>query len=257
MLVRYRNEIRAHIKRAEVDPNLFIPEEPRSDITVVRLTHVPLRFDFLQSPDSFDDFRIRRSLFAPGFPFDRPTSRPSLFLRRLWRLEQADPKPPLRGDESIDDSFWLPVGFWFEFDRAIGYFDHWLLKEAERAIGELSTSDLWLSAEADDFTGTPPAGSETRFSDAEQERVRVAIEQFRLALLDQYRPTPTQLSEINARLEYLSDAVARLNIFDWKALAASTLVGIALNLSLDSNNGRELWRLFLRAFASVSHLLSN
>jgi hypothetical protein len=65
------------------------------------------------------------------------------------------------------------------------------------------------------------------------------------------------LEFINERLEYLSQAVDRLNKFDWKAQALSTLISIAVNLSVDTEGGKKLFQLFSQALEFiVKHLRS-
>jgi hypothetical protein len=74
-------------------------------------------------------------------------------------------------------------------------------------------------------------------------------------LKDQFNPSPEQEEFIEERLEYLSEAVDKLNRFDWKGVALSTLLSIGANLCVDKESGRILFGLFQQAFQSVTHLL--
>jgi len=56
-------------------------------------------------------------------------------------------------------------------------------------------------------------------------------------------------------LEYLKKAVDRLNKFDWRGLAISVVVGIGINLSVDTNSGKLLLDLLRQAFNTVTYLL--
>jgi hypothetical protein len=60
---------------------------------------------------------------------------------------------------------------------------------------------------------------------------------------------------IEKRLLYLSDAVDRLNKTDWYGIAISTLIGISINLSLDTEKGRLLFKLFKQVVENTIILL--
>jgi hypothetical protein len=44
--------------------------------------------------------------------------------------------------------------------------------------------------------------------------------------------TTEQFAEVKAQLDYLTEATVRLGRFDWRGLAASTFIGITLQLGL-------------------------
>jgi hypothetical protein len=70
-----------------------------------------------------------------------------------------------------------------------------------------------------------------------------------------YKTTKEQRDYVEERLEYLSNAVDRLNRFDWKSLAISTVVGIGINLAVDTQTGPMLMRLLEQAFHASGYLL--
>ncbi len=150
----------------------------------------------------------------------------------------------------------VPRGGVTTFEKAIPMFKEWLTKDVFVAIEEESLLDFW--AEAQSIVGLAPVISDEsrdKFSAAEREQVKIAIANFRVTLIQKFQPDETQLAEIAERLSYLESAVDRLNRFDWKGVAISTLIGIATNLSLDTERGRLLWGMFQDAMRVVSHML--
>jgi len=79
---------------------------------------------------------------------------------------------------------------------------------------------------------------------------------FRLLVVENYHPDTEQLILISERLKYLEAAVDRLNSFDWKGVTISTLLSIAITLSLDTERGRQLYILFKQALSDLLHLLN-
>jgi hypothetical protein len=85
--------------------------------------------------------------------------------------------------------------------------------------------------------------------------LREALAVFEALIINTLSPDSEQLREIHSRLEYLANAVDRLNRFDWRGLALTTVIGVATTLSADTQTGRQLWGLFVQAMKSVGHLL--
>ncbi len=76
-----------------------------------------------------------------------------------------------------------------------------------------------------------------------------------LLVVKTFTPGEEELQVINERLDYLTRAVDRLNRFDWRGVAISTVLSIGTALTLDTEKGRILWGLFQQAMATVVHLL--
>jgi hypothetical protein len=81
------------------------------------------------------------------------------------------------------------------------------------------------------------------------------VEEFRLLIVKTFAPPANEMKVVNERLDYLKEAVDRLNRFDWRSVAMSTLIGISTALTLDTEKGRILFGLFQQAFSTVVHLL--
>jgi hypothetical protein len=94
------------------------------------------------------------------------------------------------------------------------------------------------------------------FSLEEKVQIRSSLQVFQQLVVENYNPDDDQLEFIEERLDYLSKAVDRLNRFDWKGVAISTVIGIGINLSVDTQTGPKLLKLLEQAFQSVRLFLT-
>ena len=125
------------------------------------------------------------------------------------------------------------------------------------AVDEELLPDLWSEAKAaSESSSSNSFESHEVFTEDEKAKVKLAINNFRILLVQQFEPNPQQLASVNDQLEYLVAAVDRLNKFDWKGVATSTLIGISTALTLDVERSRHLYGLFQQAFSSVLRLLN-
>jgi len=153
---------------------------------------------------------------------------------------------------------WLP-----EYPTVIGhiqgYFRDWLNTQVKTAITEELVPDLWEQAQTASESGVQTGkmtDTDTEpFTAEEQAQIKLSISTFRLLIQETFKPTQDQLEVINQRLDYLSKAVERLNRFDWKGTLIQSVIGIGINLTLDTERGRQLWGLVQVAFANIHHLL--
>jgi hypothetical protein len=140
----------------------------------------------------------------------------------------------------------------------LSIFTEWIKETVEVYLNEENTPDLWLQIETyrsfvDERSGDDRDTSD--FTEDEKEDVRRSVEDFKRLVAENFSPSKEQQEYINKELDYLSNAVDRLNRFDWRGLAISTLTGIAINLSVDSEKGRLLFKLFQQAFHAGLRLL--
>lgn len=118
--------------------------------------------------------------------------------------------------------------------------------------------DLWSQIETLAFSSVSPIMSTrdtSMFSESEKVQARIAVQTFQQSIIENFNPPQEQLEYITDQLKYLADAVDRLNKFDWRGLALSIVVGIAINLTVDTEGGRLLFKLFEQAFQSALLLL--
>ncbi len=136
----------------------------------------------------------------------------------------------------------------------------WLEIWVTRFVKEEQMPDLWLQLESykpliDDANISREDTS--NFSEQEKVDLRNSIDRFRTSVLSDFHPSPDQLRLIDEKLDYLSQAVDRLNRLDWRALAISMVISIGVNLSVDTERGRLLFRLFQEAFRTAFKLLQD
>ena len=75
-------------------------------------------------------------------------------------------------------------------------------------------------------------------------------------IVQNFDPNKEELESINARLEYLSDAMDKHNRFDWKGIAINTVIAITVALSLNPEQASQLFQLFRQVFSNLIYLLS-
>lgn len=227
MLRNYKNALLQEILGAGFDRSLFDGQADHDDDEHpgFRINFGNGRLFFLaQNPnDDFHKFKYRYSSFSPGYP---------------WSDQ-------------------LPIDY-CAFDVLQGAFRRWLADEVRPAVENLAIPDLWKMISAvPTSTGVLALGADSAspFSVEEREQIRLSLQRFRVLIIQNFGPKPDEMAAIEAQLDYLSDAVDRLNRFDWRGVAISTVLGIATTLSLDVERGRLLWGLFQQAFEVLLQLI--
>jgi hypothetical protein len=195
------------------------------DSTVTRCLFVgiedsPVEFWARSLPDDFDRFEAQWTAFKPGFPL----------------------------------SGWVGEGREKSIDDIVKYFEYWLRDTAVRYVSEVYEPDPWghlrqFQPLISDSTFTQE--DLRSFTQQEKIEIRRSLQEFKRVVYENYTPDEAQQEFIEERLDYLSKSVDRLNRFDWRALAVSVVIGIGINLSVDTSTGATLLRLFERAFQSI------
>jgi hypothetical protein len=97
------------------------------------------------------------------------------------------------------------------------------------------------------------------FTSNEKEQIREVLEEFKKSVIELFsgeiEPIKDGIRNMEEKIDYLCNAVDRLNRFDWKGVARSTAIGIATNLTVDTEMGRQIFMLFQQAFQSIPKLL--
>src|SRR3989442_11227864 len=146
-----------------------------------------------------------------------------------------------------------PYEGFMPFDMVLLHFNQWLESQVRRSIDEGLVPDLWSQLQQNNQLAE--TAGDTYFSIEEKAQLKLSVEEFRLLIVKTFTPSPYEKKLVNERLDYLKEAVNRLNRFDWRSVAMSTLVSISIALSLDTERGRVLSGLFQQAFSTVVHLL--
>jgi hypothetical protein len=242
MLKKHKNSFLECINKSTLDPAAFRayerkPGEERSLIArlMLNLTDVlksplftiqvgnsPIKFIVRHSIGHYDLFYYKFTRFRPGFPEQQWSDKPKFI------------------------------------DEVLKEFERWLENVAKEYIEENQLPDLWAQVEfykSVVANGEVPAANPASFTEGEKESLRRSVQEFRRQVIENFAPTREQEEFIDLQLAYLAKAADRLNTFDWRGLAISTLIGIAINLSVDTERGRLLFRLFQQAFLASQRLL--
>jgi hypothetical protein len=235
MLKKYKNAFLTAIQEVGLEPSMFEAEEGKDDgqdplygsdkvgrpILTIKLKNSPLKFLVGEVNTSFHKLSYRGTFFAPTFAWD------------FWH-------------EGVDAS------------KVLDAFKEWLEYDAKKYIEDTNLPDYWSQLKMYGslaFNSKLPDENESKFTEEEKETVRESVKRFRTMIAEEFKPTPEQSQFINERLNYLAQAVDRLNRFDWNGLAISVVVNIAINLSVDTERGRVLYTMFKAAFQATTKLL--
>jgi hypothetical protein len=148
---------------------------------------------------------------------------------------------------------YIPHGDWYSnIQQVYDLFATWITNHVKPYLEEQTAEDLWdvlLNGEQSFELGNVIEEDIDYFSENERKFLTSKIMELRTKIIEQYSPDQYQLMGIDKKLNYLTDAVNRLNKFDWKSLLLTTLLGITTTLSLDKTTGETL-------FVFAKHLFS-
>jgi len=227
LLLQYKNRFIDAIERQKLEPEMFSAAEDVVNghpVFIITVRGEPsLKFVTNIHPESYHRFNCRYTRFEFEFPE--------------------------RGGYSEKT--------WINFAGILEVFEQWLKTEVDAYINETLQTDLWERIEGQIALVYTPKDREqsSSFSDEEKSQLRLLVSEFKLLVEKTFEPSEKECVVILERLNYLSDAIGRLNRIDWKALALSTMLSISIALSLDTENGKVLFALFKRVFSGVVHLL--
>lgn len=242
----YKNALLQAIREAGFDPKDFKPTNdyirgrlPGSSRDTVMLEHLPALSIAYHGGD--DLYFMVRSDGEDAHKFDYAYTK----------FTPTYPRIPPHPEQFLPGRF-VP------FDQVLPPFQKWLREHVAQAVEDDSHPDLWAQLSSQTTVATDFASGrvdDSEFTSEERVQIQIALREFRLLVVKTFAPGEEELQVINERLDYLTRAVDRLNRFDWRGVAISTVLGIGTALSLDTEKGRLLWGLFQQAMATVVHLL--
>ncbi|OFV94497.1 MAG: hypothetical protein A3F68_11765 [Acidobacteria bacterium RIFCSPLOWO2_12_FULL_54_10] len=248
MLKRYKNEFFKAIQGAGLEVSDFSgKEEIAAELPAFTIRYTPGKIFFLAR---------QAAVLHSQRPAEAVKDGTDQFDYQYSRFTGADP-PPVKG----------PTHSWCDFAEVIKKFRQWLDSEVRAArqwvdsevmvaMEEQLIPDLWSQATSISIEAHPiNSQGASNFTEEERQQIKLAVSNFRLLVVETFAPTEDQLTVVAEQLAYLTSAIDRLNRFDWKAVAISTLLAITVALSLDTERGRQLYGLFQQAFSGLSHLL--
>jgi len=224
ILKQYRNLLLQIIQEKGLNPQIFKPEEIEyEDHTsfVITLIDSPMKFIVRSHANNYHSF--------------------------IWAYTYFEPRFHMADTSSFVDVKGLRATF-----------EDWLENHVKLYIYELSEPDMWERVESQKplIKGVEISQEDTTlFSEDEKIRIRMSLDKFRTLLIKNFEPQNYEIQAINDHLEYLLNAVDRLNKFDWRGLALMIVIQISLALSLDTEKGRLLYNLFEQAFSNILKLM--
>lgn len=232
MLKKYKNALHEEISKSGFDAGKFRLEEEETEggrgrIRITYKGDETLIF-YLDNPkDNFDLFQYAYSTFSPA---------------RMMELS-----PGRRQDQ------------WFDFDRVIGAFRTWLSSEIKSFEDEALVPDLWTQLEtAEEFLAPLPFSEHGKqsFTKTQKEQIKKALEDLHSNIVEHFKLSEAESKKVKESLDHCSNALDRLNRFDWRTFLVGTALTIAFDLSLDPTKQKLLSGLFREAFKFFQRLLS-
>jgi hypothetical protein len=153
--------------------------------------------------------------------------------------------------------FYPPKG-WTDFKTVFESFKFWINNHVNEYVEELQIPDLWSAYkngnksfrfEEMDFE------DQDKFRVEEKEQIEMSINELKLLIHKNLETSDEEQQLVNNRLDYLIEAMNRLNKFDWKSVAISTIMSISIALSLDTSKGQILFELFKKIFSIIPMLI--
>ncbi|MHC4657334.1 MAG: hypothetical protein ACYS91_20285 [Planctomycetota bacterium] len=232
MLKKYKNGFIKLITKQGLDPKDFKVEERKTRYTftfAIQFIDIPLKFEVQNISRSHHHFKCYFVNFEPGFP-----------------------KNYVHSIKKKDKYHYLDI------NNVYTVFEEWLVDSILQYVDESFQPDLWKQIENQTRLITAKKISEEEsvpFLEDEKTQLKLSINEFRLIVNKTFGPSQEELKIIENRLDYLSDALDRLNRLDWRSLAFTTIISISIALTLDTEKGKVLFNLFKQVFSKLLYLL--
>jgi hypothetical protein len=227
MRKHYSNKLFQLISNLGFECNKFELKEKNSISsleTIIQVKETPLKFYFLNPNTSYEHFR---SKYIPYSHYNIVTK-------------------------------YSPQDEWISFDGVVHDFEYWLKYHVKCYFDDNTEPNLWsqfnqanktLNINQIDFS------DKSFFSSNEIQEIQRGISELKLLIQQHLKTSKMEQKIVNEHMNYLSEASLRLNKFDWKSVAISTLISIVIALSLDTQKGQLIFDLFKKVFSSVQMLL--
>jgi hypothetical protein len=223
----YKNALFSLFDPLCLDPNFFEIQDGIDStdrpFTKILLKESPLQFTIRNDPESFHKFDWDFTIFDPGYHL-----RPAI------------------------------ISNYVDSKKLVVAFADWLNNHVIPYINEHKDIDLWEQIEPQKqfLNGRKISEDDVQpFSEEEKIKVQNSINKFRVLLLREFNPTKEKIDIIDNHLDYLTEAVDRLNKIDWRSIAITTLITITIALTLDTEQGKIVFGLFQQAFSYFIQLL--
>ncbi len=225
---KYKNEIfqlllssEYGIDKFELIENKYVDNLPSDSI---QIKNTPLNFIIRNSLEDFDLFDYKFVRYAPDYP----------------------------------SSGYMPEGNFTDFNDIKNSISLWLGISVKAYFEDRQEPDLWEEFKNGNKTinlNEIDFENQSNFSYEEKKQIELSLNELKFLIQTNLNTTQEEQEIVNNRLDYLIEASKRLNKFDWKSLALSTLFSISIALTLDTEKGHMLFELFKKVFSIVKMLM--
>jgi len=216
MQARHKLAIKEYLDESDFELTLF--EFKSEDRFRILLRNTELRFEVSQDPKNFNLFFMYHSQYQPDYP--------------------------LTG----------PIGNNNSISKVIGQIGHWLRNVVEPYLQEIKLSQEWNSFENNIFfdgSFNSEVNDLSNLTDSEIKFLESAVSQIKSEIRVEFEPPVERMKEIDKKLDYLVESTDRLNRFDLKGAIVNTMLSIGINLGVDTESGKTLFKIFTDAFNSI------
>ena len=145
-----------------------------------------------------------------------------------------------------------------DFDYIQRQFTQWLNEHVKLYIEDQQTPDFWeIQKKMQSILNGIPQDENMYlpFTEPEQKSIQQGLAQLPKQIQKQLSLSDSEMAVVEEKTTYLSEALTRVNQFDWNNIALSTLISITIALSLDTEKGRLLFKLFSEIVKKALELL--
>lgn len=210
LLIKQKNQLFSCFKKKGLSPGDF---ELTEDATSTYLKHRSTEYRYTITLGSFTQYGSMGALEPYTVPY------------RIIRSP---------GKERLQETYYFR-----SWDNLLVGLDDWI----DSLTSELQTPDLWKTVSEDTHLIKLADNQDNRpFTPEEQLKVQKALNEIKAYLIKTHSLTGTRLEAIKARLDYLEESTTRMGRKDWTGILVSSLIGIALTLSLSADGTKELFQ---------------
>ncbi len=224
---KYKNAIFNYLNDTDLGTDSFDIEEGLENelpATSIIFKDSPLKFIIRTSASSYDLLDCRFVTFSPKY--------------------------------EVSDIY--PLQEWTNFTEVFDSFKNWINTHVAEYIEEIQIPDLWSEYKKGNKTlrfNEINFENRENFNFEEKEQIKMAINELKLLIHKNMETSDEEQQLVNYRLDYLIEAMNRLNKFDWKSVAISTTMSISIALTLDTSKGQLLFDLFRKVFNIIPMLI--
>ena len=125
---------------------------------------------------------------------------------------------------------------------------------------DLDTPDLWaeLKNEAELLGGaSDQANANTPFTREEQKDIERRLREVEAQVRRTYSLSAEQIRVLDAKIDYLIDAVGRLGRTDWRSMFVGVIINYVLTIGLPPESARSMFLTFMTLLRAIGHIFGH